>query len=382
MVRDITKLKYSLFFYNFYFWISVAVPYLAFRGISLHEILFILSVYQVAIIIFEFPTGVVGDYFGHKTSLILGSILTVIAMSVILLPGPKYIFYVGVLLNAIGSSLVSGSDIALLKSISKKFKHDYSDYLSLSDFTLLIVAPMGTLLFKLNPLLPIALTILGSFTTIFFLLSIQTKKGLVVKDTSGNIFKLAFEGVRVTIKNKRLLLLFLVTMVIGGFAVSVKTIMGIVVESSIIDVSWLGLIIGIAMFLRGIGKKYLSKIVVFTSNRLLIVLIVLFLVSGFIDSFIYLLITLSLSALIVGALITNIGVEVNHHIEDKYRASVLSLQNLLKRLFSSVYLVFIGGLLVSGGIRYFSISTGLLFLVSSLILLYTNSDFRKNKIVL
>ena len=122
-----TKLKtnnYILYLYAFlsklHFFGSLCVPfYLNRLGISYALMFTIETIFSICIFLFEIPTGIIADKFGRKISLFLGTLLFGISH---LISGTTLnigIFIFGQIIGAIGLSLESGADKALIYENSK-----------------------------------------------------------------------------------------------------------------------------------------------------------------------------------------------------------------------------------------------------------------------
>ena len=122
-----TKLKtnnYILYLYAFlsklHFFGSLCVPfYLNRLGISYALMFTIETIFSICIFLFEIPTGIIADKFGRKISLFLGTLLFGISH---LISGTTLnigIFIFGQIIGAIGLSLESGADKALIYENAK-----------------------------------------------------------------------------------------------------------------------------------------------------------------------------------------------------------------------------------------------------------------------
>ena len=122
-----TKLKtnnYILYLYAFlsklHFFGSLCVPfYLNRLGISYALMFTIETIFSGCIFLFEIPTGIIADKFGRKISLFLGTLLFGISH---LISGTTLnigVFIFGQIIGAIGLSLESGADKALIYENAK-----------------------------------------------------------------------------------------------------------------------------------------------------------------------------------------------------------------------------------------------------------------------
>ena len=70
------KIIYRLaFFYNFIVNVPVIAPFFMAKELSLADIFYLQTVFAVAIVVLEAPSGYLADVFGRKTALAIGSII-------------------------------------------------------------------------------------------------------------------------------------------------------------------------------------------------------------------------------------------------------------------------------------------------------------------
>lgn len=117
-----TQLRiYSAFFVLAGFVLNrgVFLLFLADKGMSVTEIALYQALYNIATVVLELPTGLVGDFFGKKFSIQVGVLLLFFhTAGMLLLSGP---FLVALsLVEALAYSLQSGSEQALLYEIARK----------------------------------------------------------------------------------------------------------------------------------------------------------------------------------------------------------------------------------------------------------------------
>lgn len=106
--------------------------YLKHMGWSVGEIALLESVFTICQFIFEFPTGIISDRLGHKNTLLLGEILSILYLITFFFPAQHWLLYVGFVLFALGLAFISGTDVSLMyetvPEIEKKKFLKYSGY--------------------------------------------------------------------------------------------------------------------------------------------------------------------------------------------------------------------------------------------------------------
>jgi hypothetical protein len=102
------------FFQVFMVIMPVAVPFFQSKGLSMQEIFSLQALFALIVLVAEVPSGYVADLFGRKQTLIIGSVFCGVGHSLLLLADGFWGLAMFEAALAIGHSLVSGSDIALL----------------------------------------------------------------------------------------------------------------------------------------------------------------------------------------------------------------------------------------------------------------------------
>jgi MFS family permease len=104
----------SLFF-HMHFIAAVLVPFFTdWGGISFSKVLVLNSWYLFCVFLFEIPTGTVADFFGRKISMLLGSIVSILAICVYVSYPNFYVFMAGETIWAVAFTLKSGANEALI----------------------------------------------------------------------------------------------------------------------------------------------------------------------------------------------------------------------------------------------------------------------------
>ena len=108
----------KLYILRGFLWFMVSMPIIVLffqeNGLTLMEVMILQSVYSFTIAITEMPSGYIADYFGRKNSLIFGTILTFCGY-LIFSNFSSFDFFVSAqIIIALGSSLMSGADSALM----------------------------------------------------------------------------------------------------------------------------------------------------------------------------------------------------------------------------------------------------------------------------
>ncbi len=150
---NIWKMYAFRFLISMHFFSAVLIPFfLDYGNISFTKVMLLQSWFAFWSFILEIPTGTIADYFGRKTSLVLGALFTGLAALAYIIYPNIYIFLLAEFLFAMSLALMSGSDDALiydsLKKIGKehKSKKIFANISSYQVAAIAISAPIGSLI--------------------------------------------------------------------------------------------------------------------------------------------------------------------------------------------------------------------------------------------
>ena len=76
--KNIVYMKLSSFFSGMGFFRAVMSLYFISKGVGIEHIIFSQSFYSILVVVSEVPTGIIGDKFGHRLSILIGKTLQVI----------------------------------------------------------------------------------------------------------------------------------------------------------------------------------------------------------------------------------------------------------------------------------------------------------------
>ncbi|MCX6769935.1 MAG: MFS transporter [Candidatus Micrarchaeota archaeon] len=112
--RNINIAYASSFLSGLLFFLPVWALYLQKSLFTIENVAIIISVQAIATVLFEFPTGAVGDLFGRKKTILLGKLITFFSVIFLYIGGNIWLFVIYAVLASLGSALVSGTDGALI----------------------------------------------------------------------------------------------------------------------------------------------------------------------------------------------------------------------------------------------------------------------------
>ena len=365
-MTDLIKFKIASTVTNSPFWVAIIVLFFNSKGISVPDAFKLLSFYQISVVLLEYPTGVIGDYFSHKISISSGFLLSSLGLFASTLQLHIFFYYLVMVILALGTSLVSGSNTALLHKLSDDFKKDSSSLKTISMIWMLIALSLGGIIGKHSLVIPIYLTSITFLIGFTIMLSIKHSDH---NNNSGNVFNKAKEGLLHIKSNRTLISILTVNAIVSGVFLSTKWFYNPFFEALNINISWWGILISLASLLSIVGVFVYKK---FTSHRIIwyyLTLIILFGLTSLLNSKLSF---VSLPALMVAHLVgggyvqTFFEVDINKHLTDSTRASVISFGSLLIRLTSSLYIYTTGLILTNFDLSYLFVFTAILLTVIGL----------------
>ncbi len=332
--------------YSSGFWLPTMVLYLNSRGISTPETLFLLGMYYIVAIALEYPTGVIGDLYSHRVAIASGYALLVAGFLLLAFPistiGLTY-FIAGFLFIALGDSLVSGSDTALLHDVSPDFSKDYPTVQVSSQSAMFVALSIGGLSATIDLRLPLLLSALAQAGACLFALSISFRRDS--GEYSSNALGIALAGLSSVRKSRLLTSLLAISFVVGSFFYSLKWLYNDLFRLIGLPLGWWGIVPGIATLFAAFGAIVYRRWPKLPLTVAFLILVIAVPLIGFTS-----VPMLSVSAIFVGFLFrgyfdSRIMVSINHAVSSSVRASILSLGSFSQRLGASAYM-FVGSLVI------------------------------------
>ena len=357
----VTKIKSAKILYNARFWAAISVLYMTSRGFTTGEVFFIGGWYYLFSLLLEYPTGVVGDRFSHRLSVAVGYVVLAASFLLMTFNGSIWYYLCVFFVLALGETLTTGSDAALLYTASADYQKDYSEVKTYGTVVAFLAVSLGGVAASLDLRYPYYLTIATLLLATWLVWSSEVESS---SSQSGNIFSIAREGIHRIFSQKILFHLLFLSSLAGGIFYGYKWMYNpLFLEMKLPIASW-GLISGISILLVAPGAafyRFFPKIPLF----LVSVLLAIFLTLAGVTTIVPLAILgLFLIHFIRGYYETKIHVEMNEAIGESVRASILSFNGLLTRLGTMAFLGIAGLALDAHSGLFFVLSgTALIFLV-------------------
>ncbi len=151
--RNIFRASLFKFLTFFYFFAAVLVPfYTEWGGLTFSQVMLLQVSYTMAVFFMEIPTGVIADRWGRRSSLLLGAIALVLAVTIYSLYPNFWIFLGAELVWGLGTALISGADQAMLYDSLKMLGRERESkkilgrWMGMGMLALTIAAPLGSLI--------------------------------------------------------------------------------------------------------------------------------------------------------------------------------------------------------------------------------------------
>lgn len=349
----------SKIFYNFYLWGVIVVPYFLSKGFSVSQTYSLISYYSLANVVLEYPTGFIGDRYGHKKSIMLGLLLMGVSMGLFVVDSSLAYYYIVMTLLAAGASLRSGSDAALLKSISSNFTIDFANFKSLGFFMNFVGALCAGFLVTRGYEFAILVGAFNSFVGLVILSFLKNDK--VIVSSSRDLVK---ETVKAFKSNPQVRILVFVGSLLSGFLFSSRYIFSTFGEVSEISIELIGVLVSLVLLVQAIGSKFGTKITEKSMNRFLWGTLLLFPLGLLYKNIYFFAILLYMGLFVTGAVTVYLTIRITDEVPESIRASTLSLMSLLLRLFSSGYILISGYILGVLDIYWILPFTGVVLLLA------------------
>jgi len=348
--RNIWIIYVSGFLRGLVFFLPIFALYIQQELFTVLNVTLILSVGSFTALIFEIPSGAFADLFGRKRTLVIASILLIVALAFLSVGGRMMFFILYAIINGIAESLFSGTDTALLYDTLKNLgrKNTFKKVIAIVNMMwpagATIGAIIGGVLAATSLQLPVALTLVPF--TLAFLLTIFLVEPSYEKETHKNMFLQMQNAFKTIISNKQILLLSLTGFLLYSFGEVAHNLNPIFFQAKSIPVAIYGIIFAASFGLSSLGSissHYLSDR--FGDKKTL-------LVSAIIPPFLLFFATIvtgiwSAILIVIGSFFWGIDWPIISHLLNqetmsKQRATVISFGNLMKRLGFAIFAPFFG----------------------------------------
>ncbi|SHH28559.1 MFS transporter [Thermosipho atlanticus] len=363
----------------------VLVPYMLLKGLDYTQIMLLQSISAVAVFLFEVPTGSIADKFSRKFSLFLSGLFIAICMWIYIVFNSFFMFAIAEIIFGIGFTFGSGADSALLYESLKKLGRT-SEYQQREGSALSYVfigQAIGSIasgfLFKINAVIPFWISFLNVLiAAVIALFFVETEREKSEHKYVTHVLKSA----GLIFKIPRVFWAMFYAMLMG-FALRVGYWIYQPYFSAIqLDIAYYGIVFFLFNLVAAFSSKVLVKRYKNVRPRKVLLALCLLMVISFIVPAMFLskiaLVIIALQQVVRGLHPSTLRFYINHQIEDKYRATVISFSSLLANLSFAILAPFVGWVLDNKGTIPAYYTVGLITLVGT-VFLYQLRKFQKSK---
>lgn len=337
-------------------WFSLVMPVIVLfyekNGLTLQDIFMLKSVYSIAAVALEIPSGYLADVWGKKKCLLTGSVLFFIGYLVYALTGSFQAFLVAEVLLGIGQTLVNGADSALLYDTTLHFKKQdlYLRYegriMMIGNFAEALAGIAGGLLAAYSIRMPFYMQAVVAFSGIpaaLFLKEYTSK--LDIKNPMKEIVRIVRYSL---VTNKPLFYNIMFSGIIGAATLTMAWFVQPVLIDLKTPTSYFGVIWTVLNLTVGFSALYSDRVERAMGPTRMAWLILLFIAGGYVA----LAFNLTWAALIVllifyvvrGFATPILKGYINQMTMSEMRTTVLSIRNFVIRIIFAVVAPFIGWL--------------------------------------
>ncbi len=325
---------------------SVLVPYFQFRGLEFSEILLLQSIFAIASMVLEFPSGYLSDKFGRKKTLNIAYFALCLAVFIFYMGSSFAILAFAELTFALGYSLVSGTVSALLYESLEELKRvdEYSKILGANTHKALLTVALsgivgGVIAHFISLRVTVALTLIAfsvSFVLSFILVEVKEIKKRGISDD--------IKDFKSIVSNSELIYIATFVSMIFAFNQVSFWYYQPYFKAVGVELFYFGFIFASFQMVASIGSKYAHKVQnKFTSVEIFKFIAVMIVISLFGMGWSFSLFGLAfvyLQQLVRGFFFVLVDSYMQKYASSELRASTLSFITLAKKLAFGINLLF------------------------------------------
>ncbi|OFY24074.1 MAG: MFS transporter [Bacteroidetes bacterium GWF2_33_38] len=369
---------YKLYVIKIAKWFMLTMPIIVLfyheNGLEMKDVLLLQSIYSLAIVALEIPSGYFADVWGRKNTIIIGSFMGVFGFCIYAISFDFWGFLIAEILLGFGQSFISGADSALLydtlhdhNKTDKYVKYE-GKIISIGNFAEAVAGIIGGFLatYSLRTPFYFQIGVAALAVPASFLLSEPkvTKKAIPSFRNIIGIVKLSLHD------DKKLKWNIIFSSIIGSATLTMAWFVQPYFKALNLPIFWYGILWTGLNLLVGISSLVAHKIILKINQIQTITAIVILISSLYIalSQFIFL---WSIPFLFVFYFVRGVATPVlkgyiNQITESEIRATVLSIRNFSIRIIFSVTAPFIGYINDLYSISIALLCSGIMFLVFGL----------------
>lgn len=384
---NLWKIYTYRFLNEFWLVLPILIPYYEANRLNSTQIFTIQAAYALSILLLEIPSGYLADVIGRKKTLILGACFLPVGIGVYVFTHSFATFILAEFIIAIGNSMRSGCDSALIYDtlIQLKEESEYKKFEGRSFYYTRVGTAFSSILGGVTALISLRVPFYINMGVCFFmipfaLLLIEPKRE---KLKASSPFKDILKISRLSFSHKQLRLLMLLTaLLMSTEAIGIWAYF-LYYESIGISIGFFGVLMAAFQLSAAVSSRQAHALEKFLGQKqsLLILLLVAltFVLLGIFQSLVLIPLIL-LNAFLMGFGFPLLMDHMNRLIESKIRATVLSVANMTRSLFYVILSPLFGKIVDS-----YSLSTAFMllgvffFFFGSTVIALTLARFRQSE---
>ncbi len=332
---NLWKIYLYKFLSDFYLVIPILIPYYKSNNLNSTQIFTVQAAYALAILILEVPSGYLADVIGRKRTLILGAVFLPVGIGIYAFTKTFYSFILAEFVLAIGNSMRSGCDSALIYDslIQMKYESEYKKFEGKSIFITRVGTSAASISGGLLALLALRVPFYVNIATSALILPIALSLIEPQREKLDSVspFKDILRICRFSFKNAQLRFLIIYGALILSSGVTGIWSYFLYYESLGISIGYFGILFAIFQLFSANGAKkahVLEKLLGEKRSIFILMLIApIFILLGLIKS-IFLIPLIFFNAFIWGFSAPIFYDFINRIIKSEIRATVLSVANM------------------------------------------------------
>lgn len=359
--RNIKLYKFYVIFSQALFIWPIEILFMKEKGLSYTQIMLIDSFVALVQLIAEIPSGFLADMIGCKKSVLYGLISEILAYIVLVFSKNFYSCFIYATFLALGLSLISGADNALIyESHIEINKHDeYKQTLRQSGFlkmfVLSLVTVISSYIYTLNMYLPYLCSVI--FLVLACFIIIQYKE-VNTRPKEKNEEKSAIQTIEYTIEffsnNKRIRGIILVAVLFSVIFSDTNYFLQIYMREVEFDVRYFGCVFFVCNMISAFSFKYSKNIEKCLGENTKIISAISFLIIYLTAAILYNYIgigVLCLTRIGIATIRPLLNVAINDNLPSMSRAMLLSIVTAIIRISSAIFDPLIGMVIDNFGIK-------------------------------
>lgn len=343
-MRNLPKNTLQLYLIKVAKWFNLVMPIVVLfyqdNGLSMSQIFLLKSIYSIAMVATELPSGYLADVWGCRRTLLLGALLGTLGILIYSVSGTFYSFVVAEIILGIGFSFISGADSAMLYD-SLKAENREDDYIkhegritSAGNFAEALAGVAGGLLATISLRTPYYFQIFIAAIAIpaaYFL-----KEPQHVQERIHLKMKEILSIVKLTYQQKEMRSAILISSFSGAATLTYAWFVQPYFQEAGVPVSVFGILWTLLNLSAGVFSMYSYRVERFFGKKNTLLFIVIFISLGFILTSIE--ISLVGIAILFGFyMVRGIATpvlkdQINQYTDSKVRATILSIRNFEIRI--------------------------------------------------